>query len=131
MSHLTRPEAPSSEVVVKPLEGVSDKRQTHFGTLLLLTLADAALGRLLRLKQGGVVRLVDLVRREVGGVDVGRQTRLEGGADTPQAIELYTEEESVALDFVCAPAAETVLRVTNEAGILVSATRTGEGRGRK
>ena len=44
------------------------------------------------------VRLVDLVRRKVGHVDVGVETGLERCADVPQAIPVDATEKVVALD---------------------------------
>jgi hypothetical protein len=114
---LTRQRKRSPEVVIEPLERVPNKRQAHLGALLLLarggtTSGAAGLGGL---EHGGVVRLVNLVGREVGRVDVGRQARLERRADPPQAVELDATEEGVALDLVRAAAAEPVLRVADQA----------------
>ena len=109
--------ARSSKVIIEPLKGVADERKAHLGTLVLLSRGGnggAADG--LGLEQGGVVGLVDLVGGEVGGVDVGGQTGLEGGADPAQALELDTPEEGVVLDFVSATSSETVFRVAYETG---------------
>jgi hypothetical protein len=107
----------SPKVVVKPFKSIPDKRQAHLGALLLLGgRAGAVAGGLGGLEHGGVVRLVDLVGREVGRVDVGRQARLEGRADPPQAVELDAPEEGVVLDLVRAAAAEAVFRVADQAG---------------
>lgn len=108
----------SSEVVIKALEGVSDERQAHLGALLLRRrhLAASSTSSLLgSLEQSSVVCLVDLVRREVRGVDGRRQARLERCSDPAQAFELDTSEEGMALDLVCAAPAETVLRVADQA----------------
>ena len=71
------------------------------------------------LEQRGVVRLVDLVGGEVGRVDVGRQAGLERRADAPQAVELDAPEEGVVLELVRAAAAQPVLRVANETGVVL------------
>lgn len=59
----------SSEVGVESLESVTNERQTHFGGFLYNALA--ALLDSLCLQHGGVIGLVDLVGREVGGINVG------------------------------------------------------------
>jgi hypothetical protein len=105
----------SPKVIIKPLKRIPNKRQAHLRALLLLR-RRAAVAGLGGLEQRGVVRLVDLVGREVGRVDVGRQARLEGRADPAQAVELDAAEEGVVLDLVRAAAAEAVLRVADQAG---------------
>lgn len=110
----------SPEVVIEPLEGVPNERQAHLGAFVLGGRAGGdgggGAGGLGGLEQGGVVGLVDLVGGEVGRVDVGGQARLEGGADPAQAVELDAPKEVVALDLMGSASAETVLRVTDEAG---------------
>lgn len=66
---------------------------------------------------GSIVGLVNLVRWEVGCVDIGLQFRLEGGANTAKCVELYTAEELVGLDFVRTATAKAVFGVTNHANI--------------
>lgn len=109
----------SPEVVIEPLERVSDEGQAHLGALVLGGGARGGgrrgAGGLGGLEQGGVVGLIDLVGGEVGGVDVGCQARLEGGADPAQAVEFDAPEEVVALDLVRTASAEAVLRVADEA----------------
>lgn len=106
----------SSKVVIEPLEGISKKGEAHLGALFLRPwhLAVAASSGLSGLQQRGIVRLVDLVRREVGGVDVGGQPGLEWCPDSAQTVELDAPEERMALDLVRPSATETVLRVANQ-----------------
>lgn len=101
-----------SEVIVKPLERVPDEWQAQLGTLVLLSIAIASLSGL---EQSGIVRLVDFVSREVGGIDVGRQPWLEWGPDAPQVLKLDAPEEGVVLDLVRATATETILGIADQA----------------
>jgi hypothetical protein len=111
------PSEKSPKVIIKPLKRIPDKRQAHLGALLLLRRPAAGTVAGLRgLEQRRVVRLVDLVGREVGRVDVGGEARLEGRADAAQAVELDAAEEGVVLNLVRAAAAEAVLRVADQAG---------------
>lgn len=100
-----------SEVVIKSLECVADEWQAHLWRLLnLVALLDS-----LCLEDSGVIGLINFISREISRVDVGGQARLEGCADTAQAIKLNTAEESMTLDFVGTATAETVLCVTDHA----------------
>lgn len=107
--------AQSSEVVVEALERVSNEGQAEFWALLLLRRGSGTPSGLLSLEQRGVIRLVNLVRREVCGIDGGCKTGFEGRTDAAQAVELNAAEEGVALDFVRTTTAETVLSVADEA----------------
>lgn len=107
--------AQSSEVVVETLECVSNEGQAEFWAFLLLRRCSGAPSSLLSLEQCGVIRLVDLVRREVCGIDSGCKTGLEGRTDAAQAVELDAAEEGVALDFMSTTATETVLSVADKA----------------
>ena len=69
----------------------------------------------LRLEHRRVVRLVDLVRREVRRVDRRRQPRLERRPDPPQTVELHAPEERVVLDLVRSAPTEPHLCVTDKA----------------
>ena len=64
----------SAIIGFETLECVANERQAHLGALLLLPGHRPALGNcsLLRLEQGGIVRLIDLVCGEVRRIDVGR-----------------------------------------------------------
>jgi hypothetical protein len=66
------PEGRSSEVVIETLERITDEGQAHLGALFLLRRRGRILasGSLCGLEQRRIVRLVDLVRGEVGRVDV-------------------------------------------------------------
>lgn len=82
-----------TEVILKALKGVPYERQCHLWRLLLI-------GR-----RGGLEPAVDLHRvgrlllqvlgGEVGGVDVGRQARLEGGAEAAEVVEVNAREEGM------------------------------------
>lgn len=106
----------SSEVVIEPLECVTDEGQTHLGRILQLL----ARRKRLRLQHRRIICLVNFIRGEVRGINGGREARFKWRTDTTQAIELDTSEEGVTLDFVCPASTETCLRVANEA-------RTGDG----
>lgn len=101
-----------SEVVIEPLEGVTNERQAHLGRLL--DNGRPSLLDRLRLEQRCVVGLVDLVRGEVCCVDVGCQAGLEGCADATQAVELDAAEEGMTLDLMGATATNSVLAVADE-----------------
>lgn len=111
-SHPAPGPPPLTEVILKSLEGVPYKWQCHFRRLLLLW------------RRGGLEPAVDLHRvggllfqvlgGEVGGIDVGRQARLEGGAEAAKIIEIDAREEGVSLQLVGPAAAEAVLAVADE-----------------
>ena len=102
----------SAEVIIEPLECVSDERETHFRALLHLL---GAPGSLLGLEDSRVVRLIDLVGGEVCRVDGRRKTRLKGSTDPTETFKLDAAEEVVMLDLVGAAATQTVLGVADEA----------------
>jgi hypothetical protein len=105
-----------SEVVIKPLECVTNERQAHLWRLL-----DCSAGlEGLCLEDAGIISLINLISREVGGVNVGGQARLERRADTAETIKLDTAEESMALDLVSTTATQTVLRVADHAIFLLT-----------
>lgn len=106
----------SSEVVIEPLECVTDEGQAHLGRFLQLL----ARRKRLRLEHRRIIRLVNFIRGEVRGINGRREARFKWRTDTTQAIELDTSEEGVALDFVRTASAETCLRVADE-------TRVGGG----
>jgi hypothetical protein len=62
-----------------------------------------------------VVCLVDLIRWEVGCVNVGGKLGLERCSNPAQSIEVNTAEELVCLDLISASPAQTVLSIANEA----------------
>lgn len=103
-----------SEVVVESLEGISNERQAHLGTLLNDTNGLGGLD-LLRLEQSRVVGLIDLVRGEVCRIDVTREAWLERSADASKRVEFDATEEGVALDLVGTAATQTILSVTDQA----------------
>lgn len=103
-----------SEVVIEPLESVTNKWQAHLGRLLG-SCASAVVLDGLGLEQSCVVGLINLVGREVGGVDVGRQARLERSANATQAIKVDTAEERVALELMGTSPSKSVLRVADHA----------------
>ena len=77
-----------------------------------------------------MVRLVDLVRWEVGHVDVRFELGLERRLDLSQMLEHDALEEGVALDLLGAVGAEAVGRLANQTGRAmrsVSKLDTGKG----
>lgn len=106
----------STEVVIEPLEGVANERQTHLGRLLHL--GAAALLDSLSLEDGGIIRLVDLVCGEVSGIDVGCEPGLERCSDASQAVEVDTTEEGVTLELMRTTPSETVLGVAHHAAVI-------------
>lgn len=106
---------PLPEVVIEPLEGVSNEWQAHLWALLHPAHLLGSGLDLLGLEQRGVVGLVDLVGGEVGSVDVTGQPGLEWSSDSPQLFKLDTAEEGVALDLMGTTTAQTVLSVAYEA----------------
>lgn len=104
---------PLSEVVIEPLEGVANERKAHLGRLLRC-LAIAVLDGL-GLEQSRVVSLVNLIGREVSGIDVGCQPGLERSTDAAQAVKVDSTEECVALDFMSTSPSESVLSVADHA----------------
>jgi hypothetical protein len=109
----------SSEVVIETLECVSDERQAHLGRLLGLS----TLCHVPSLEEGGIVGLVDLVGREICGVNVGRQAGLEWRTDSSKAVKLDAMEETVCLELLSATTTQTVLSVANQAKKKLSVIR--------
>lgn len=70
-----------------------------------------------------MIGLVDLVRGEVSGIDVGAQTGFERRPDVTEAIEIDTAEEGVVLDLLGARPAKSVLRIADQAGIILAEVR--------
>lgn len=107
----------SAEVVIESFESVPNKRETHLRALLLLSgrqTTSSTVPGLGGLEVRGIVRLVDLIGREVGGIDVGRKARLKRRADPPQAVELDAPEKGVVLELVRAAAADAIFRVADQ-----------------
>lgn len=100
-----------TEVILKPLEGIPDKRQRHLGRLLLLGRGGRLEPAVDLHRVGGL--LLQVLGGEVGGVDLGRQARLEGGAEAAEVVEVHAGEEGVAFELVGAAAAEAVLAVAD------------------
>lgn len=104
----------STEVVLEPLEGVSNKRQRHLGRLVLFWI---------RLQCPGV-RVIDvhgvgglglqLLGGKVRRIDLGRETRLEGGPESPEIVKVDTCKEGVLLDLVGPEASESGFRVADQ-----------------
>lgn len=70
---------------------------------------------MLRLEQGRVIGLVNLVRREVCCIDVAREAWLKRSANPPERVEFDATEEGVPLDLVSTAATQAVLGVADEA----------------
>ncbi|KAJ3551421.1 hypothetical protein NPX13_g11367 [Xylaria arbuscula] len=100
----------SAKVVIEPLERVADEGQTHFWRVLDLL----ARRQSLRLEHRRIIRLVDLIRREIRRVNGRRQPRLKRRSDAPQAIKLNTPEEGMALDLVRSTSSKSSLRVADQ-----------------
>lgn len=77
---------------VEGLVGVADKGEGHLGLLFL------GHGTSLGAKEGTVVFLGNLIDGEVGDIDVGSESRLEGGTDSAQLFPYNTTEEGVVFD---------------------------------
>lgn len=101
-----------SEVIIEPLERVADEWQAHLGRFL-----DWAAAGLqgLSLENRSIVGLVNLIGREVGGVDVRGQARLERSSDAAKTVEFDATEKGVVLDLMRTTTTETVLGITNHA----------------
>lgn len=102
-----------TEVILKSLEGVPYKWQRHLRRLLLLGRGGGLESAVDLHRVGGL--LLQVLGGEVGGIDVGRQARLEGGAEAAEIIEIDAREEGVSLQLVGPAAAEAVLAVADEA----------------
>ncbi len=62
---------------------------------------------------GGGGGALEVLGGEVGGIDLGGELGLEGGADAAQAVEVDAREEGVVLDLGGAGAAQAVLGVAD------------------
>lgn len=100
-----------TEVILKPLKGIPDKRKRHLGRLLLLGRGGRLEPAVDLHRVGGL--LLQVLGGEVGGVDLGRQARLEGGAEAAEVVEVHAGEEGVTFELVGAAAAEAVLAVAD------------------
>ena len=101
-------------VVLEALESVTDKRQAHLRRLIT-TLTAGSRSRSRNFQVGSVVRLINLVNREVGCIDVGGEFGLEGCADTAKSVKFDSAEEFVALNLISTTTAKAVLCVANKA----------------
>lgn len=72
------------------------------------------------LNQTSFFDLIDLVSREVGGVNVGCQAWLEWCPDSAQAVKLDSLKERMRFKLLCPTASKSVLRVANQAELLAS-----------
>lgn len=64
---------------------------------------------------GGVIRLINLVNGEVGGINVRGEFRLEWCTNAAKGIKFNATEELVVLDFISTTTAKTIFRVANKA----------------
>lgn len=102
----------SAEVVLKSLKRIPDKRQRHLWRLLLLG-SRGGLQPAVHLHSVGSLQL-QVLGGEVGGVDVRRQARLEGGTEAAEVVEIDAGEEWVAPQLVGSTTAEAVLAIADE-----------------
>lgn len=80
---------------IEAFVGVSQEGDIHLRHLV------SNLARsLCSLEMSSGIGLVDLVDREVGGIDVGRESRLEWCTNAAKAVEVDTAEEGVGLDLI-------------------------------
>lgn len=86
----------SSEVVIEPLECVADEWQAHLRRLVHRSTRSESLG----LENGSIVRLVNLISREVRSIDCRCQPRLERCTNAAEAVEFDATEEWVVLDLM-------------------------------
>jgi hypothetical protein len=63
---------------------------------------------------GGIISLINLIRREVRGIDIRRELRLKWRTNTTKGIKLNTTEEFVILDLICTSTAKSILSVTDK-----------------
>lgn len=63
---------------------------------------------------GGIVSLINLIRREVSRVDVGCKFGLEGGTNTAKSVEFDSTEELVVFDLISTSTAQADLGVTDQ-----------------
>lgn len=95
---------------IEAFVGVSQEGDIHLRHLIS-NLASS----LCSLEMSSSIGLVDLIDREVGGIDVGREPGLEWCTNAAKAVEVNAAEEGVSLDFIRRDPAQAVLRVTNKA----------------
>lgn len=99
--------------VVESLECVANERQAH---LRGLDTRRSSCRSSSLLQMGCVVRLVDLVSGEVGGVNVGGKLGFKRCSNPTQAIEVNATEKLVRLDLVGTSSPKTILGVAYETG---------------
>jgi hypothetical protein len=104
----------SKIVVLKALKSVADKWQTHV-RLLVTKLTISRGGRSSCSQVGSIIRLVNLVNREVGRVNVRGEFGLEGCPDAAKSVEFNSTEELVVLDLIRTTTAKADLCIANKA----------------
>lgn len=106
----------SSRICIKSLVRITQEGNIHLWRFVLLL----AIGSLLGPQLSSGIGLINLIDREVGGVNVGCQPWLEWSSDPTKAVKIDPLEEYMVFDLVCTSTSETILRVTDQAGIGVS-----------
>ncbi len=91
---------------VKALEGVADEGNDQFGTLFV------RLG--FRPQSSSIVRLVDLLRREVSKVDIGLQLGPERRLDLAEVLENDAPEKGMGLDLRSTSMSQPLRGIANE-----------------
>lgn len=114
-----------TEVILKALEGISYERERHLGRFLLLGRRSGLESAVDLHGVGGL--LLQILGGEISGIDLGRQARLEGGAEAAEVVEVDARKEGVAFQFAGPDAAKAVLAVADEAIWCVRWVRTTSG----
>src|SRR5436309_8052060 len=96
-----------AHIAFKPLVSVSEKWQSQLRIRLTW------LGRIHGFQMRGIIRLVDLVNREIRRIDVGGKLGLERRTDLSQLIKDNTTEEWMSFDLCSTTATKAVFSVAN------------------
>lgn len=94
---------------IEALIGVPQERQLHLRAVLL-----AMTSSLRSLNNSALLRLTNLVNREVSGIRRRLKSWLKRRTNTSQSIKVDTMEEGVSLNLISTTTAKTVLRVDNQ-----------------
>jgi len=116
--------SPATEVVVETLERITNEWQAHLRRIFTWSSTTCSGRRSSRLQVGGIIGLIDLIRREVGRINIGSEFGLEWCADPAQIFKLDTTEEFVVLDLICPATTKTILSVTNKTMQIISSAHS-------
>ena len=95
---------------IEAFVGVSQEGDIHLRHLI-----SNLAGSLCSLEMSSSIGLVNLIDREVCGIDVGCQPGFKWCAYATKTVEINAAEEGVCLDFIRRDPAQAVLRITNKA----------------